>query len=221
MTSAGGTASRATIWPGGRASGISASARSRGALDRAGRRFRLQQHRRPGLRRRARPIRSTSTSRSTSPAGPKRAGVRPVLRHPGRLRLRLRLRAQQLPRPLPLLRSRARRPRPLFHRPGRALAEVTRRFTWLTGRPVATPDWALGYSGSTMGYADAPDARRPSSRASWTTCARHDIPCAPFHLSSGYTSIGAAALRVPLEPRKVPRPERRVRGQLRGGGGAG
>jgi alpha-glucosidase len=36
--------------------------------------------------------------------------------------------------------------------------EVTRRFTWLTGRPALMPRWTLGYSGSTMSYTDAPDA---------------------------------------------------------------
>jgi alpha-glucosidase len=73
---------------------------------------------------------------------------------------------------------------------GPGLAEVTRRFTWLTGRPAETPDWALGYSGSTMGYTDAPDAeaRMAGFRAE---IARHVIPCGSFHLSSGYTSIGA------------------------------
>ena len=42
---------------------------------------------------------------------------------------------------------------------GPDVADVTRRFTWLTGRPALPPRWALGYSGSTMGYTDAPDAQ--------------------------------------------------------------
>jgi alpha-glucosidase len=73
---------------------------------------------------------------------------------------------------------------------GPTLAEATRRFTWLTGRPAATPDWAIGYSGSAMSYTDAPDAE---SRLYGFLDAlrRHEIPCASFHLSSGYTSIGA------------------------------
>jgi alpha-glucosidase len=67
--------------------------------------------------------------------------------------------------------------------------EVTRRFTWLTGRPAATPDWMLGYSGSGMAYADAPDAQaRVSGFAK--RCAAEEIPLASFHLSSGYTAIG-------------------------------
>jgi alpha-glucosidase len=69
-------------------------------------------------------------------------------------------------------------------------ADVTRRFTWLTGRPAATPDWALGYSGSAMGYADAPDAAA-QLEGFLARLIEHDIPCTSFHLSSGYTSIGA------------------------------
>ncbi len=73
---------------------------------------------------------------------------------------------------------------------GPSLAEVTARFTWLTGRPAATPDWALGYSGSTMGYTDAPDAQAQMG-VFLGRLREHRLPCASFHLSSGYTSIGA------------------------------
>jgi alpha-glucosidase len=72
---------------------------------------------------------------------------------------------------------------------GPAVADVVRRFTWLTGRPAATPNWALGYSGSSMGYADAPNAQARMA-GFLDDLARHDIPCGSFHLSSGYTSIG-------------------------------
>ena len=71
---------------------------------------------------------------------------------------------------------------------GPTVAETTRRFTWLTGRPAATPDWALGYSGSAMGYADAPDATL-QLEGFLAELAKQDIPCTSFHLSSGYTSI--------------------------------
>jgi alpha-glucosidase len=73
---------------------------------------------------------------------------------------------------------------------GPTVADVTRRFTWLTGRPAETPDWALGYSGSAMGYADAPDAA-VQLEGFLAELAEHDIPCTSFHLSSGYTTIGA------------------------------
>ncbi|HET6970403.1 MAG TPA: glycoside hydrolase family 31 protein, partial [Phenylobacterium sp.] len=72
---------------------------------------------------------------------------------------------------------------------GPAVADVTRRFTWLTGRPAFLPRWAMGYSGSTMSYTDAPDAQARMAEFV-ENCRRHDILCDSFHLSSGYTSIG-------------------------------
>jgi alpha-glucosidase len=72
---------------------------------------------------------------------------------------------------------------------GTPLAAV-RRFTWLTGRPAWMPKWGLGYSGSTMHYTDAPDAQQRMGEF-LERCREHDILCDSFHLSSGYTSIGA------------------------------
>lgn len=66
---------------------------------------------------------------------------------------------------------------------------VTRRFTWLTGRPAMMPRWSLGYSGSTMTYTDAPDAQ-VQMMDFIAKLEEHDIGCTSFHLSSGYTSIG-------------------------------
>ena len=68
-------------------------------------------------------------------------------------------------------------------------AQITRRYTWLTGKPAFLPRWALGYSGSTMSYTDAPDAPA-RMRDFLMKCEEHDILCDSFHLSSGYTSIG-------------------------------
>jgi alpha-glucosidase len=73
---------------------------------------------------------------------------------------------------------------------GPRVADVARRFTWLTGRPAFLPKWGLGYSGSTMSYTDAPDAQARMN-GFIEGCRRHDILCDSFHLSSGYTSIGA------------------------------
>ncbi|MDR3440993.1 glycoside hydrolase family 31 protein [Telmatospirillum sp.] len=67
-------------------------------------------------------------------------------------------------------------------------ADITRRFTWLTGRPAFMPKWSLGYSGSTMSYTDAPNAQVRMNEF-LENCERHDILCDSFHLSSGYTSI--------------------------------
>ena len=65
--------------------------------------------------------------------------------------------------------------------------DVTRRLTWLTGFPALMPRWALAYSGSAMGYTDAPDAAA-QLRKFLAGCAEHGMPCTSFHLSSGYTS---------------------------------
>ena len=72
---------------------------------------------------------------------------------------------------------------------GPRVADITRRFTWLTGRPAFLPRWSLGYSGSTMAYTDAADAQ--ARMADFLAgCQANDILCSSFHLSSGYTSIG-------------------------------
>lgn len=77
----------------------------------------------------------------------------------------------------------------LYYIAGDDPAAITRRYTWLTGRPIFPPRYALGYSGSTMSYTDAPDAQQRMGEF-LERCAEHDIPCDSFHLSSGYTSIG-------------------------------
>ncbi|MFA9439548.1 TIM-barrel domain-containing protein [Uliginosibacterium sp. sgz301328] len=76
----------------------------------------------------------------------------------------------------------------LYFIAGDTLADVTLRYTWLTGRPAFTPRWGLGYSGSTMTYTDAPNAQERMNEF-LEGCAEHDILCDSFHLSSGYTSI--------------------------------
>jgi len=92
---------------------------------------------------------------------------------------------------------------------GPTVPEVVRRFTWLTGRPAATPDWALGYSGSTMSYTDAPDAQAQMA-GFLDNLARHYIPCTSFHLSSGYTSIGDKRYVFHWNRDKFPDPEQFV-----------
>lgn len=75
----------------------------------------------------------------------------------------------------------------LYFLSGETIADIVRRYTWLTGRPALMPRWSLGYSGSTMAYTDAPDAQRQMA-GFLSRCAEHDIPCDSFHLSSGYTT---------------------------------
>lgn len=89
---------------------------------------------------------------------------------------------------------------------GPTLPDVVRRFTWLTGRPAETPDWALGYSGSTMTYTDAPDAQA-QMQGFLGQLQRHAIPCSSFHLSSGYTSIGDKRYVFHWNTDKFPDPE--------------
>lgn len=68
--------------------------------------------------------------------------------------------------------------------------DVTKRFTWMTGKPTLMPHWSLGYSGSTMTYTDAPNAQERQNEF-LEKLEEHEIGCTSFHLSSGYTSIGA------------------------------
>ncbi|MDR2789154.1 MAG: glycoside hydrolase family 31 protein [Candidatus Accumulibacter sp.] len=99
---------------------------------------------------------------------------------------------------------------------GDSLAEVTRRFTWLTGRPAFTPKWGLGYSGSTMSYTDAPDAQQRMDEFIGA-CRRNDILCDSFHLSSGYTSIGPKRYVFNWNREKFPDPAGFARGYLENG----
>ena len=104
----------------------------------------------------------------------------------------------------------------LYFIAGPALAEVTARFTWLTGQPAATPDWALGYSGSTMSYTDAPDAQAQMG-VFLDRLAEHRLPCGSFHLSSGYTSIGARRHVFTWNRDKFPDPQGFVRSYAEAG----
>lgn len=72
---------------------------------------------------------------------------------------------------------------------GPDIADVTRRFTALTGRTAFLPRWAIPYSGSTMSYTE--DADPPARFDEFLRLLKaHDLPCSSFHLSSGYTMIG-------------------------------
>jgi alpha-glucosidase len=96
---------------------------------------------------------------------------------------------------------------------GPSLAEVVRRYTWLTGRPAFTPKWSLGYSGSTMAYTDAPNAQERMNEF-LSHCAEHGILCDSFHLSSGYTSIAGKRYVFNWDRTKFPDPEGFVRHYL-------
>ena len=89
---------------------------------------------------------------------------------------------------------------------GETLADIVRRYTWLTGRPAFMPKWSLGYSGSTMTYTDSPDAQERLNEF-LARCKEHDILCDSFHLSSGYTSIGAKRYVFNWDRTKFPDPQ--------------
>jgi alpha-glucosidase len=93
---------------------------------------------------------------------------------------------------------------------GPRVDHVVPRFTWLTGRPAFLPKWGLGYSGSSMAYADAPNAQARMAEF-LECCAEHDILCDSFHLSSGYTSIGKKRYVFHWDRSKFPDPRAFVR----------
>lgn len=90
---------------------------------------------------------------------------------------------------------------------GPELGAVVRRFTWLTGRPALMPDWALGFSGSSMGLADAPDAEQALLGYA-DECAARNLPCASLHLSSGYTGGAGRRHVFTWDQAKFPEPRR-------------
>jgi alpha-glucosidase len=101
----------------------------------------------------------------------------------------------------------------LYYIAGADPAAITRRYTWLTGRPIFPPRYALGYSGSTMSYTDAHNAQERMGEF-LARCEEHDIPCDSFHLSSGYTSIGPGRYVFHWNRDKFPEPGRFVQSYL-------
>lgn len=101
----------------------------------------------------------------------------------------------------------------LYYIAGLDAAAITRRYTWLTGRPIFPPRYALGYSGSTMRYTDAPNAQERMGEF-LERCEEHDIPCDSFHLSSGYTSIGPGRYVFHWNREKFPEPTAFVQSYL-------
>lgn len=88
---------------------------------------------------------------------------------------------------------------------GPSILDVTRKYAKLTGGTAFPPKWSLGYSGSTMSYTDAPDAQEQLKKFV-DLCARHDIPCDSFQLSSGYTSIKGKRYVFNWNDEKIPQP---------------
>ena len=89
---------------------------------------------------------------------------------------------------------------------GPKVKDVTRKFSWLTGKTIFPPKWSLGYSGSTMSYTDAPDAQQQLNKFV-ELCEEHDILCDSFQLSSGYTSIDGKRYVFNWNHEKFPSPK--------------
>lgn len=69
---------------------------------------------------------------------------------------------------------------------GPRVADVTRRFSWLTGGQAFPPLWSLGFGMTSMAIADAADADNQISLF-LQRCHEHGIPCRSFHFGSGYS----------------------------------
>jgi alpha-glucosidase len=72
--------------------------------------------------------------------------------------------------------------------PGPEIADVTRKFVELTGRPPLPPRWSLGFAQSAMAIADADNAQ-DQMEALIAKCGIEKIPISAFHFGSGYTSF--------------------------------
>jgi alpha-glucosidase len=73
--------------------------------------------------------------------------------------------------------------------PGPGIADVTRKFLDLTGRPALPPRWSLGFAQTAMALADSANAQE-RIEAFIANCAAEQIPVSAFHFGSGYTTIG-------------------------------
>lgn len=89
---------------------------------------------------------------------------------------------------------------------GPKVADVTRRFLDLTGRPALPPRWSLGFAQTAMAIADADDAEAQMD-AFIARCRDEEIPISSFHLGSGYTTIGPRRYVFTWNRHKYPDPE--------------
>lgn len=75
----------------------------------------------------------------------------------------------------------------LFFISGPAISDIIERYTDLTGKPCMLPEYALGYLGSSMYYAELDHDCDDAILGFIDTSKKEDIPIDAFHLSSGYT----------------------------------
>ena len=86
------------------------------------------------------------------------------------------------------------------------LPEIVSQFSALTGGTAFLPRRSLLYAGSTMTYTDAPDADA-QLRAFADECGARGFACGGFYLSSGYTSIGEKRYVFHWNNEKIPSPK--------------
>lgn len=86
------------------------------------------------------------------------------------------------------------------------LPEIVSQFSFLTGGSAFLPRRALLYAGSTMTYTDAPDAEA-QLRSFAGECVARGFACGGFYLSSGYTSIGEKRYVFHWNSEKIPNPK--------------
>ena len=88
---------------------------------------------------------------------------------------------------------------------GPRVADVTRRFSWLTGGQAFPPRWSLGFGMTSMAIADAADADAQIARFV-ESCRAHAIPCESFHFGSGYSMHGGRRYAFRWNVEKFPDP---------------
>lgn len=86
------------------------------------------------------------------------------------------------------------------------LPQIVSQFSALTGGTAFLPRRVLLYAGSTMTYTDAPDADA-QLRAFADECGARGFACGGFYLSSGYTSIGEKRYVFHWNNEKIPNPK--------------
>ena len=84
--------------------------------------------------------------------------------------------------------------------------EIVERFNALCGGIAKTPEWAFRYCGSTMEYADAPDADA-RIRGFLRQCEENGVRPGGFYLSSGYTEREGRRYAFHWNTEKIPSPE--------------
>jgi alpha-glucosidase len=88
---------------------------------------------------------------------------------------------------------------------GPDLAQVTRRFTLLTGKPALPPRWSFGFAFTTMHHADDQQAQQVISDFA-DRCREEGIAISAIHFGSGYSSRGKRRYVFTWNKSKFPEP---------------